>query len=145
MRLKIRGTNSGIKADLPSIDNFLFRLQYCLLHFRTFANQYQIEVHELLVALGWASEWEVGRKVDAAGDCGFDAFLAQLEDQRISSTINPDNLRGITNPQGSLYYNLRNYQIKTLSILSLDQDLIQPYQGSEKIRLDKVLLHIQVG
>jgi len=87
---------------------FLCILHFCLIHFRTFANRYQFEIHHLLVALGWASNWEVGRKVDDEGDCGFDAILAQLEDRRIGSTIDPIRLRGITTPQGSQYYNLRN-------------------------------------
>ena len=56
------------------------------------------------MTLGRASNWEVGREVDSMGDCYFDAFLAQLEDQRIRKTIDPLLLRGITTPQGFIHY-----------------------------------------
>lgn len=76
--------------------------KYLFSNFRAFANHFQVEVHQLLVALGKASNWEVGRQVDSMGDCYFDAFLAQLEDPRIRKTIHPLLLRGITTPQGSI-------------------------------------------
>ena len=56
------------------------------------------------MALGRAPNWEVGREVDAMGDCYFDAFLAQLQDPRIRMTIDPVLLRGITTPQGFKHY-----------------------------------------
>ena len=68
------------------------------------ANNYQVEVHNLLVALGLETKLRVGRRVDAKGDCGFDDLLAQFEDKRISSTIEPLLLHGITTPQGLLPY-----------------------------------------
>ena len=73
---------------------------YC---FRIFANHLQVEVHKLLVALGRDKTYEVGRKVDASGDCCFDALLAQIKDPRIRATLLPIFDR-ITTIQGSLDY-----------------------------------------
>ena len=60
----------------------------------------QVEVHNLLAALGLTESYRVGREVHGFGDCGFDALLAQLEDPRIRATIDPIILRGITSIQG---------------------------------------------
>ena len=83
--------------------SYVFKLEnilYFIFLFRTFANHFQVEVHNLLVALGLSGTWKVGRKVEGYGDCGFDALLAQLEDPRIRATIDPILLRDITSIQG---------------------------------------------
>ena len=77
-------------------------------YFRTFANQLQVEVHKLLVVLGFTGELKVGREVNARGDCLFDSFLAQFEDPRIGPTIHPI-FRDIKTIQGLLYYILIYY------------------------------------
>lgn len=71
------------------------------------ANIFQIEVHNMLVTLRLHTKLRVGREVNVQGDCGFDALLAQFEDIRISSTVEPRILRilqTISSPQGLLLY-----------------------------------------
>ena len=60
----------------------------------------QVEVHNLLAALGLTGSYRVGREVKGFGDCGFDALLAQLEDPRIRATIEPIILTDINSIQG---------------------------------------------
>ena len=86
-----------------SLSVFLQWVRLLIFYFRTLANHWQVEAHNLLVASGLARKYKVGRRVDDTGDCGFDALLAQLEDPRIRATIDPIVWRGITSIQGSYF------------------------------------------